>query len=94
MQKDQYYKNGQKAFEQQGDTLTYYYKTGKVRAKGKSIKGSMEGRWTFNRATGDLWSIGNFKNNKKHGEWIRYDKKGEQEYNAEFVDGKLVKKIK
>ena len=58
-----------------------------------NIDGSMEGKWIFNRNTGDLWQIGHFFQNEKHGEWIRYDKKGEVEYHAEFVEGKLTKKI-
>ena len=91
---DQYYANGQKAFEQKGNIRTYFFKTGKLRAKGKFINGSMEGKWIFNRVTGELWQIGHFLQNEKHGEWIRYDKKGTVEYHAEFVDGKLIKKIK
>lgn len=85
------YKNGQKISEQKGDTLTYYYDNGVVRAKGKSVDGSMEGRWTFNRKTGDLWVVGSFKNNQKHGEWLRYDKKGVEEYRETFAAGKVVK---
>jgi antitoxin component YwqK of YwqJK toxin-antitoxin module len=85
------YKNGQKISEQKGDTLTYYYDNGVMRAKGKSIDGSMEGKWTFNRKTGQLWVIGSFKNNKKHGLWLRYDRKGAEEYRESFADGKVVK---
>ena len=52
------YKNGQKASEQKGDTLTYYFKSGIVRARGKSKKRSMEGKWIFNRESGQLWQVG------------------------------------
>lgn len=87
------YKNGQLISEQKGNTLTYYFKTGEVKAKGKSIDGVMQGKWIFNRESGDLWQIGNFRDNKKHGQWIRYDKKGKEEYHAKFDHGKLVEKI-
>ena len=92
--KNQYYANGQKAYEQKKDLRTYFFKTGKLRAKGKFIDGKMEGKWIFNRITGELWQIGHFLQNEKHGKWIRYDKKGSVEYHAEFVEGKLKKKIK
>jgi len=92
--KNQFYANGQKAYDQKGNIRTYFYKSGEMRAKGKFINGSMEGKWIFNRNTGDLWQIGHFLQNEKHGEWIRYDKKGTVEYHAEFVDGKLTNKIK
>ena len=91
---DQYFANGQKVYEQQGNIRTYFFITGKIRAKGKFNNGSMEGKWIFNRNTGDLWQIGHFLQNEKHGEWIRYDKKGTVEYHAEFVNGKLTNKIK
>ena len=87
------YKNGQLISEQTGKTLTYYFKTGEIKAKGKSIDGEMEGIWIFNRESGQLWGTGNFKNNKKHGEWIRYDKKGKKEYHVNFSNGKQVEKL-
>ncbi len=86
------YKNGQKISEQKGDTLTYFYKNGKVKAKGKSIKEIMQGKWIFYRETGQLWQIGHFKDNKKHGNFIRYDRDDKEEYNENFEDGKIVKK--
>ena len=52
---DQYFANGQKVYEQQGNIRTYFFKTGEMRAKGKFSDGSMEGKWIFNRNTGDLW---------------------------------------
>ena len=84
-----YYANGELAMQQKGNNLTYYYKDGKVRAKGKSIKGKMEGKWIFYRATGQLWEIGHFKNNQKHGAWIRYDRKDKVEYDEKFINGKI-----
>lgn len=88
------YANGQKAFEQKGTTLTYYYKNGLVRAKGKSINGLMQGKWIFYRESGMLWGTGQFKDNQKHGLWVRYDRKGKEEYREKFAHGKLVPKAK
>jgi antitoxin component YwqK of YwqJK toxin-antitoxin module len=86
------YKNGQKVNEQKGQTLTWFFKTGLMKARGKSVNGVMEGRWIFNRESGQLWQVGHFRHNMKHGEFVRYDKKGREEYRARFVDGKWVSK--
>ena len=51
----------------------------------------MEGEWKFYRETGQLWQVGNFKEGQKHGFWIRYDRKGELEYQEKFKDGNLMK---
>jgi antitoxin component YwqK of YwqJK toxin-antitoxin module len=83
------YVNGQKIFEYAGDTLTYFFKNGKVKAKGKSDKSVMQGEWKFYRETGQLWQIGNFKDNQKHGKWRRYDRVGNIEYEETFNEGKL-----
>ena len=86
------YANGQKVFEQEGDILTYYYKNGKIKARGISINGRMQGEWIFYRETGQLWQIGNFKDHQKHGNFIRYDRNDQVEYNEDFENGKLIKK--
>lgn len=86
------YANGQKVFEQEGDILTYFYKNGNIKARGKSIKGIMQGEWIFYRETGQLWQIGNFKDNQKHGNFIRYDRNDQVEYNEDFENGKLKRK--
>ncbi len=78
--------------EKKGDTYTHFFKSGNVRARGKQVGGVMEGKWIFNRGTGELWQIGHFKNGKKHGRWVRYDRKGKPEYDEVFEDGKLKKK--
>ncbi len=52
----------------------------------------MEGEWIFYRESGQLWQVGNFEHNLKHGRFIRYNKKDEVEYDETFVRGKLVKK--
>ncbi len=87
-----HYKNGQKTFEQKGDILTYYFNTGAIRAKGPSPQGKMQGKWIFNRKSGQLWGVGHFKDDKKHGLWLRYDKNGKEEYRETFYEGKQVKK--
>jgi antitoxin component YwqK of YwqJK toxin-antitoxin module len=51
----------------------------------------MEGEWIFYRETGQLWVVGNFKNNKKHGSWVRYDKNDKIEYNENFENDKVIK---
>jgi antitoxin component YwqK of YwqJK toxin-antitoxin module len=90
--KESFYKNGQKATSQKGNVLTYFYKSGPVKAKGKFVDDLMQGKWVFNREDGSLWQIGYFKDGLKHGEWIRYGRKGEVEYHERFVQGKIVKK--
>ncbi|MEX0742080.1 MAG: hypothetical protein WD294_02810 [Phycisphaeraceae bacterium] len=94
MQSKKEYANGQKVYEQEGEVLTYFFKTGIVKARGNSIDGVMEGEWVFYRESGDLWQVGHFENGQKHGQWIRYDKQGKLEYDAQFANGKLVDKKK
>lgn len=84
------YNNGNKIYEIKDDTLTYYFKDGKVKAKGKYINDLMEGEWLFYRGTGQLWQIGNFKNGKKHGAWKRFDRNDKVEYLEEFINDKIV----
>ena len=52
------YKNGQLISEQKGKTLTYYFQTGEIKAKGKSIDGVMEGKWICIRLAGDATASG------------------------------------
>ena len=59
------YSNGQKVYELTGDKLTYFLKTGKIKASGPYINGKMKGEWLFYRETGQLCVVGNFKNNIK-----------------------------
>jgi hypothetical protein len=91
MLKDANYKNGQKIFKQKGDILTYFFKTGIIKAKGKHVNGLMEGKWIFNRESGQLWQVGSFKKGIKHGKWIRYNKICDLEHEAEYQNGKIVK---
>jgi len=89
--KSNVYKNGQVVSEILGDTLTYYYKSGKLKAKGPYIRNKFEGTWLFYSEDGLLIQEGNFKNNVKDGEWKRYNKDGEIEYSAVFKEGKEIK---
>lgn len=88
MQGKEYYKNGQRVYEQDGDRLTYFFKTGIVKAHGRSVDGVMQGQWKFYRESGDLWQVGTFKDGKKDGEWIRYNEAGEVEYRETFLEGR------
>ncbi len=85
------YANGQKVYELIGEKLTYFFKNGKVKAKGNFVLGQMEGEWNFYRETGQLWQIGNFKKGKKNGIWLRYDKKDHLEYQENFENDKIQK---
>ncbi len=89
---DDYYKNGQKIQEMNGNILTYYFKSGKIKAEGNYENGQMDGEWKFYRETGQLWQVGNFKNGKKNGSWVRYDKNDQIEYDEIFEDDKKLKK--
>ena len=86
------YVNGQKIYVIEGNILTFFLKDGKVKAQGLFENGMMQGEWRFYRATGQLWEIGHFKDDKKDGSWIRYDKNDQVEYNEVFKDGKILKK--
>jgi antitoxin component YwqK of YwqJK toxin-antitoxin module len=90
MLEKKYYANGQKIHELDGDRLTFYFKNGKIKAEGQYLK-EMEGEWRFYRETGQLWQIGNFKNGKKNGLFIRYDRSDKIEYQESFENGKIIK---
>jgi len=48
----------------------------------------MDGEWKFYRESGQLWQVANFKNNMKHGLWVRYDRNGKEEYREIFENNK------
>lgn len=83
------FSNGRPTYTLEGHYLTYFFKNGKVKAEGKSVDGVMQGEWKFYRETGRLWQVGHFKDNQKHGTWIRYDKQGNLEYNETFENGTI-----
>ena len=93
MMKNKTYSNGQITFEQSGDQLTYYFKNGKVKAKGKFVNELMEEECIFYRETGQLWQVGNFKDGQKHGPWVRYNKQDVLEYQEVFDQGVQQKKL-
>jgi len=86
------YKNGQQTYEIKGNTLTYFLKTGLIKAQGPYINEMMEGKWIFNREDGSLWTIGHFLHHQKHGEWTRYHQDGSIEKQQTFHLGKEIKK--
>jgi antitoxin component YwqK of YwqJK toxin-antitoxin module len=85
------YINGQAVYKNENNTLTYYYKTGKIKAEGPFENNKMEGEWKFYRESGQLWQIGNFLNEMKHGTWMRFNKENLLEYNESFENRKIVK---
>lgn len=86
------YANGQRVYRLENENLTYFFKDGTIKSEGSFINDQMEGEWTFYRATGQLWQIGHFKANTKHGHWLRYDKDNQIEYDEIFENGKIKKK--
>jgi antitoxin component YwqK of YwqJK toxin-antitoxin module len=82
------YANGQPVFCQDGETLTYFFKTGQKKAEGASIDGVMQGTWHFWRESGEFWQEGNFRDGQKHGPWRRFARDGTLESDEVYVDGK------
>jgi antitoxin component YwqK of YwqJK toxin-antitoxin module len=85
------YANGQPAFRQDGDILTYFFRTGLKKAEGASVNGVMQGEWRFWRETGELWQVGHFHDGAKHGPWVCYGRDGGVEKTGTFDNGKAVK---
>lgn len=87
-----HYTNGQRVWELNGSRLTYYYKSGKIKAEGGYTTEKMQGEWKFYNEAGRLIQIGHFKDDLKHGAWTRYDGNGNITYDESFADGKIQKK--
>lgn len=86
------YSNGQAVTQQKGETLTYYFENGEIKAQGKYIDGNMQGKWIFNKKEGYLWQIGYFDDNgKQHGSWTVFNKDGSVQKEKHFEHGKQVK---
>ncbi len=85
------YNNGQAVKEQKADVLTWFHKDGTIKAQGRCIDGSYEGKWEFYKKKGFLWGVGHFKDNQKHGKWIRYKADGSIEKEQMFEEGKEVR---
>jgi len=92
MQTKTHYVNAQPVLRQDGERLTYFFKTGRTKAEGLSTDGVMQGEWRFWRETGELWQVCQFRDGKKHGAWLRYARDGAVEYRDVFEAGKLRKK--
>lgn len=93
--KKKQYANGQDTHKIDNEIITYYFKSGRVKAYGGYVNEQMQGKWIFNRETQNekdhLWQVGNFVDNQKHGRWIRYTKNDEVEFDENFDHGKLIK---
>lgn len=88
------YKNGQPISKVEDQRMTFFFRTGIVKAEGGYVNGLMEGEWRFYREDGQLWQVGHFKADSKHGDWIRYDRQGNIEYQEVFDTGKKMRKSK
>lgn len=86
-----HYANGHPVFRHEGETLTYFFKTGLKKAEGRSVEGVMQGEWRFWRETGELWQVGHFRDGLKHGPWQRLARNGTEEKRETFAEGRPVK---
>ncbi|HKM07362.1 MAG TPA: hypothetical protein VJ869_10250 [Sphaerochaeta sp.] len=93
MEKEKTFANGQAVSSQRGNILTFYFKTGVVKATGAVLADQQRsGKWVFYRENGMLSEVGHFRSGVKHGIWQGYDKLGQLEYEAEFIAGNEVSK--
>ncbi len=81
---DTHYKNGQIIKIQNGDSLTWFFIDGRIKAQGPFINDMMEGEWVFYKKEGFLWQVAHFLHNKKTGLWLRYDANGNIVYREKF----------
>ncbi len=79
-----HYANGQRVYELSGDTLTYFYRNGKMKAEGLYVNNLMEGEWKFYKITGQLWKMGSYKNGRKCGPFVQYDRGYKIEYEKDI----------
>lgn len=87
-----HYTNGQIVRTLEGDRLTYFYKSGKIKAQGRFVNDKMQGEWRFYAEDGRLMQIGHLKDDIKEGAWTRFNEQGEVEYDELFANGKIQKK--
>lgn len=92
MLEKKHYANGQATHELAENKLTYFFKTGKIKAVGGYVNDQMQGEWIFYRESkggeNHLWQVGHFLDNQKHGSWKRYSRANELEYDQNFKNGK------
>jgi antitoxin component YwqK of YwqJK toxin-antitoxin module len=85
---DENYSNGQAVSKQDGDTLTYYFEDGTVKAQGPYRESVMQGEWIFNKKEGYQWQVGRFDDlGQKHGAWERYNPDHSLQTRQEFEHG-------
>lgn len=70
-----------------GEWVTYYKQTGKVKAKGPFKDGIKDGKWTFYYPDGKKEQEGKFKKNTLYGQWYWYYRNG-QVKREEYFNGK------
>lgn len=87
-----HYVNRRIAHKLIGNHFTYFFKNGKVKAKGSFINDLVVGDWIFYRETRQLWQIGNFKNSIKNGSFIRYDRNDQIKHQETFENDTIIKK--
>lgn len=92
MKNQTHYSNQQVIHSQNQEILSYFYKSGALKAQGPFIDEKFEGTWSFYKKSGQLFQIGEFYLNQKHGRWIRYDTNGLVEMDEIFDCGKKIKK--
>ncbi len=86
------YNNGQPVSSQDGDTLTWFFEDGTIKAQGESVNEVMRGEWIFNKKEGYRWQVGHFDDaGEKHGSWTRYNPDGSIQTEQHFDHGKRVK---
>lgn len=91
MKTDNAYSNGQRVTAQNGDTLTYFFEDGSIKAQGKYVGGIMQGEWLFNKKEGYRWQVGHFDEaGQKHGSWVRYLPDGTVQVEQYFDHGKRI----
>ncbi|MDD3743494.1 MAG: hypothetical protein PHX54_07740 [Lentimicrobiaceae bacterium] len=67
-----------------------YHSTGEKYMEGSYVNGMREGKWTSWHKDGRLWSEGEFKQDKSHGERKVYYPNGNLHYKGSFDLGKRV----
>lgn len=75
-----------------------YYRNGSVQAFGDKIPFKVanewqlvaNGKWRYFFPSGEIESIGSFKNGMKHGKWINFNTKGNKVRITKFKHGKLI----
>ena len=84
-----HYANGQKVYEMDGHTLTYFYRDGTLKAKGTFSDGHKQGLWQYFRKSGHLWKEGSYKNGKREGLWEQFSPEGQVEVEVRYENGKM-----